>query len=133
MRPTHYGRRKTMANKFYYNGELVRTSENHIYTHAAININTGKCYGCSSTLKGAQANIDRMLGEYRGGIEYCQKALKALERGEKGVWTKICGRRWFDRFDKNDTPEHFNERIGIYEQKLVWINENLRVVELEMR
>ena len=123
-----------MANRFYYNGELIRTSKDHTYTHAALNINTGKCYGCSSTYKGAQANIDRMISGYRTGIENSKLAIKALEKGARGYWVKIGGgRSYFERFFKEDTIESFEEYIKACEDKLDWIAENLRVVELEMR
>lgn len=42
-----------MAHKFYYNGKLIRTSENHHYTHAVFDGN-GKLVGCRGSLALAQ-------------------------------------------------------------------------------
>lgn len=49
--------------KFYYNGQLIRTSKNHHYTHAVVKV-TEKgviCYGCSSTEKGAEKLRDGLV------------------------------------------------------------------------
>ena len=122
-----------MAHKFYFGDKLIRTSKDHIYTHAAININTGKCYGCSSTLKGAQANIDRMLSGHRTGIENTKNAIAALARGQKGYWYKDGRRGWYHRFEKDDTLEAYDKWIKYHEDTIDWITKNLRVVELEER
>lgn len=45
--------------KFYYNGNLVRTSKTHEYKFALLNTETGKAYACSKDMKG----MDRALSE----------------------------------------------------------------------
>ena len=43
--------------KFYYNGQLMRTSKTHHYTHAIIRHNDDEsitCMGCSSSKQGAE-------------------------------------------------------------------------------
>lgn len=42
--------------KFYYNGQLIRTSKTHHYTHACVEISEKgiRCIGCSSTKQGAE-------------------------------------------------------------------------------
>ena len=47
--------------KFYVDGELIRTSKAHNYTHAVVSparpeaVNSWLVYGCRATLKSAQA------------------------------------------------------------------------------
>lgn len=45
--------------KFYYNGNLVRTSKTHEYKFALLNTETGKAYACSKDMKG----MDRAMSE----------------------------------------------------------------------
>ena len=42
--------------KFYYNGNLIRTSKTHVYTHAVLKPD-GKPFACSSSLDGAKKAI----------------------------------------------------------------------------
>ena len=47
--------------KFYFDGELIRTSKTHNYTHAVVSparpeaVNSWLVYGCRTTMKSAQA------------------------------------------------------------------------------
>lgn len=67
--------------KFYYDGELIRTSKTHNYTHAVVAParpeakNRWVTYGCRTGLQGAQALLNdtkRRVGAYN------QEAAKAL-------------------------------------------------------
>lgn len=90
-----------MANKFYYNGKLVRTSKTHVYTHAVIN-EKGDVLRCSSTEVLAKAFITSELSRAENEIIDSDKAIKALRNGEKGYSSTCYGRRkiWisFSRF-----------------------------------
>ena len=46
--------------KFYYNGQLVRTSKTHEYKFAVINTKTMKAWGCSKDLKGIEAQWSQL-------------------------------------------------------------------------
>ena len=122
-----------MANKFYYNGELVRTSKNHIYTHAAININTGTCLGCSSTIQGAQKVINDRKSAAQEEIGNAKAAISALKSGKNGYYAKAGRHTYFHRFDENDTIEKYQGWIDHDTNRIEYIDANLRVVELEMR
>lgn len=122
-----------MANRFYYGDKLIRTSKDHIYTHAAINITTGKCYGCSATRQGAQANIDRIVNGYIEGIENAKAAKKAIEGGKNGYFFKEGRHTGFHRFEKTDTAEKYEKSIAQMKNGMDWYKNNLRVVELEQR
>lgn len=122
-----------MANKFYYNGNLVRTSQNHVYTHATVNINNGELYGCSSTLQGAQKIINERLHWAEEEIENAKVAIKALKSGKNGCYMKEGRRSYPHRFGKDDTIEKYEGWIANSTKRIEWVRENLRVVELEMR
>ena len=122
-----------MANRFYYGEKLIRTSKTNTYTHAAININTGECYGCSSTIRGAQANIDRIVNGNEEAIRNAQTAVKALENGKAGFYGKEGRYTYWHKFEAKDTLEKYQRRIADCTKNIEWIHENLRVVELEQR
>ena len=52
--------------KFYYKGQLIRTSKSHHYTHAIIIVedNKFKCVSCSSSRELAEKALDN-LGAYK--------------------------------------------------------------------
>lgn len=56
--------------KFYYDGELIRTSKTHDYTHAVVlpskpgAINKWVALGCRSSLAGAQALLAERRRHY---------------------------------------------------------------------
>lgn len=56
--------------KFYYDGELIRTSKSHNYTHAVVlprkpgAINKWVTLGCRSSLAGAQALLAERRRHY---------------------------------------------------------------------
>lgn len=59
--------------KFYFDGELIRTSKTHNYTHAVVSparpeaVNSWLVYGCRTTMKSAQALLaqeQRRIAKY---------------------------------------------------------------------
>lgn len=67
--------------KFYFDGELIRTSKTHHYTHAVVAPanpeakNKWLAYGCRASLKSAQALLAQ---ERRRIAKYNQKTAAAL-------------------------------------------------------
>ena len=67
--------------KFYFDGELIRTSKAHNYTHAVVSparpeaTNSWLVYGCRATLESAQALLAQ---ERRRIAKYNQKTADAL-------------------------------------------------------
>lgn len=119
--------------KFYYNGELIRTSKNHVYTHAVINITNGACQGCRSGKDKAEALISSEIARYEQNIKNCEAAIKALQAGKSGYYEKDGRRTWFNKFSPSSTVEGYLARI---EWNVNYINEikaTWKVVELEAR
>lgn len=67
--------------KFYFDGELIRASKAHNYTHAVVSparpeaANSWLVYGCRATLKSAQALLAQ---ERRRIAKYNQEKADAL-------------------------------------------------------
>jgi len=81
-----------MANKFYYNGKLVRTSKTHVYTHAVINDN-GDVLRCSANEKLARSFMTSEISRAETTIRDCDRAIKAIQNGEKGYYSRDYGQR----------------------------------------
>lgn len=114
--------------KFYYNGELVRTSKNHNYTHAILTPNG--IASCSSRKETAESEIRALKSEAISRVEHCEYILKEFDAGKDFYFSKS------KRVSiKNEMPK---DRATI-EQWLKWAKETLeyrnqfRVVELECR
>lgn len=61
------------AMKFYYNGQLLRTSKTHDYTHAVIREDEEghyRLWGCASTYSGAAKALNEANRAYRGSLEF---------------------------------------------------------------
>ena len=69
--------------KFYYNGKMIRTSKNHIYTHAVINKETGALIGCRKSLELAEAIKTGEINRYYHAIAVHEAEIKALKAGKK--------------------------------------------------
>lgn len=124
-----------MTNKYYYNGELVRTSKTHEYAYGAINFETGKIFGCSGTREGAQKMVNEPINRKLSEIENYERALKALKLGQRGYFCKDGRRTFYIRFSEVQTPtkEKYERLISNTRDYIVWARENLGVVELEKR
>lgn len=124
-----------MANKFYYNGILLRTSKTRVYTHAVINTNCGNdrrfLLGCSSTFEGAQKLLNQKFNWYISNIDDCKREIKALQQGKKSYWCKYGNRSFLEPITK--TVEELEQYIKEYEADLEFCRNYLKVVELEMK
>ena len=122
--------------KYYYNNQLIRTSKNHIYSHAVIVMDKdGKAYamGCRRSLAEAEAFKESEINGYLRGIENCHKAIKALQEGKEGYYSRDGRRDWYVKFSKDLTVEYYEEIIEDREKAIKNIQNNWKVVELEAR
>lgn len=119
--------------KFYYNGQLVRTSKNHEYTHAVIDITDGKCVGCRVGEDKADAIIRSEISASERSIENCKRAIKAMEQGKSGYYVKEGRRTWYCKFTTSNTIERYRESIDYLNSYIDRINSTWKVVELEVR
>lgn len=106
--------------KYYYNGELVRTSKNENYKYYCPLTGT-----CSATRKGALSVANGRLSDVRGRYEWYKKALTAVENGGKI-------RNPHNPYGKPFTKEELKHLVEHYE-KLTEKYEKATVVELEAR
>ena len=76
--------------KFYYNGQLIRTSKTHHYTHACISIKDGKyiCQGCSSTRAGAEKVKNEVVTRFENSIFSYRARIEALKAGKSGYYSR---------------------------------------------
>lgn len=122
--------------KFYYNGQLMRTSKNHNYTHAVVierEDGTIRCYGCHKDRKGCEAEITREINACNRGIENAQAAIKALEAGKAGYYAKEGRGTWYVKFDRMRTADYYNDWIESNKATIDRVRRTWKVVELEAR
>lgn len=119
--------------KFYYNGNLVRTSKSHEYTHAVIDITTGGCKGCRVGKDNAEAIITSECARYEKQIKNYESAIKALQSGKSGYYAKDGRHTYYNRFSADNTVEKYNEWIAWNREHIDSIKTNWQVVELEAR
>lgn len=125
--------------KFYYNDQLMRTSKNHNYTHAVVierEDGTIRCYGCHKDRKGCEAEITREINSCHTGIENAQAAIKALNAGKAGYYSKYGrGKSCWIPFKEctHPTVERYEECINDRKATIDKINRTWKVVELEAR
>lgn len=117
--------------KFYYNGKLIRTSKNHIYTHAVINKETGKLIGCRKSLDLAEAIKTEQINRFYHGIATHEAEIEALKAGKKGIWLKDGRHSWYKDFTEIHTVEYFEECIESLKRSIKNVSENWEIVELE--
>ena len=106
--------------KFYYEGKLVRTSANHIYTHAIITKNGG-VLACASSYDRAQGAMVATTATPRDNLGFNRKMLWAVQNDKLSFWYK--NKLHF----VNKTKEELEKSIAHYEDYL----NNLKIVELE--
>lgn len=116
--------------KFYYNGELVRTSKNHVYTHAVIT-ERGGCIACSSSKDKAEAVITTARNNQLRAISNMDAKIEAIKAGKK-KYRCVEGRRTYYLPTDGDTVEQCEEWKQSCIRQLEWIN-HYKVVELEAR
>lgn len=74
--------------KYYYEGKLIRTSKNHIYTHAIINTETGGCTSCHSSKELAEKAKAALVARYKDDdIELLEKAIR---NGKSFFIVSVC-------------------------------------------
>ena len=118
--------------KFYYNGQLIRTSKNHIYTHAVID-ESGRCRGCRANRETAEAIISTEITHKEQSIQNCKNAIKAMESGKSGYIYKDGRKTWFTKFRSDATIEEFKRYIEMDLNRMAEIKATWKVVELEAR
>ena len=76
--------------KFYYNGQLIRTSKTHHYTHACISIKDGKivCQGCSSTRVGAEKVKNDAVTRIENAVFSYRARIEAMKAGKNGYYNR---------------------------------------------
>lgn len=104
--------------KYYFNGELVRTSKNENYKFYCPETKT-----CSKTKDGALKDAKYNVNFHKRDLEYYEKALQKLE---KGIATKNCitGRN----YSVEDLTKYIENTKAIIKHFT-----NAQVVELEKR
>lgn len=118
--------------KYYYNGKLIRTSKNTAYRYAAINAETGKILGCSSTAEGAEKNIRRMISGAEEFIGNCRNAIFAIEVAKRRWYICRDGRRAYKvTIEPGQTAEHFQSMIDKSTAWIEKIQQTCKVVEIE--
>lgn len=122
--------------KFYYNGQLVRTSRNHEYTHACINTDINELKGCSATRQGAEKVKNDEIARMKKCIINLKSRLKALEEGKDRYWYKD-GRTGCYEAIRKDSPYHTIESTKKSLQncldRIEYVEKNWQIVELEAR
>lgn len=75
--------------KFYYDGQLIRTSKTHVYTHACVKKgeNGYICFGCSSTRAGAEKVKKDRMREIESAIYSYNARIEAVKEGKSGFYS----------------------------------------------
>ena len=117
--------------KYYYNGNLIRTSKTHAYTHAVIDISTMKVIGCRNSLENAETLRTSEINTIIRWIENYKNKLKCFKDGKSKYGWKEGRKTWYTSFKSTDTEESILEAIKMNEEFLETVKKNYKVVELE--
>ena len=117
--------------KFYYNGQLVRTSKNHEYTHAVIDMSNGNLEGCRANKETAESIISSEISRVSKSIQNHKNELKAIEQGKKMYRVKEGRRNYWMPITR--TAEQVKKNIEWCENYIKKVEANWKVVELEAR
>ena len=118
--------------KYYYNGQLVRTSE-HTYTHAVIDTKTGKAVACRNGADKAETARNAEMSLYRGDIRWYEEMIKAMKKGHRKFIYKARGLQEIHNIADDMTIEKAERRIAELKE---WIDKRMSelvVVPLEAR
>ena len=118
--------------KFYYNNVLVRTSKTHVYTHAVMT-KDGKLVGCRTGKEAAEGIITSEINGAERELENLNRALKAMQNGEKKYLYKEARRSCYITFQQGRTVAYYEEAIEDMNKWIANVRENWMVVELEAR
>lgn len=117
--------------KFYYNETLIRSSKTHVYTHAVIDVKSGRVLGCRSNEETAQSIITGAINTALEAVENSKSHLKAIENGSRSYKIKEGRRNYYLKCDAD--AENVKYWLKRNEDCVDYIKENYKVVELEMR
>lgn len=128
--PENWEVKESKSGKFYYNGKLIRTSKSHHYTHAVIDMETGKVKGCRSNREAAEAIIASQINFLNDVIANCNNAIKAIQNGESRY---ICreGKRTYRMQVSSEVD--YQSYIDMDTEAIENVKRNWKVVELEER
>ena len=116
--------------KFYYNGNLIRTSKTHTYTHAVLKPD-GKPFACSSSLDGAKKAIQKEIGGWETSKKNCREAIKAINAGKPYCFFQH-GRMTIKVSLKGETVADYEKHIQEYD-RIIEKYKSYQIVELEAR
>ena len=116
--------------KFYYNGQLVRTSKTHEYTHAVVT-KSGDCIGCRTNRQNAEYIISTEIHQNEMGIKNAKAAIEAIKAGKSIYRCHIGNRSYYEKCGKS--IEYYEKWIKNNEERIEYIRNNWIVVELEQR
>jgi len=122
--------------KYYYNNQLIRTSKNHVYSHAVVYKKENgdiAVVGCRRTFEEAEALKRAELNGYLRGIENDHKAIKALQSGKNGYFAKEGRKDYWIKFDTMRTVEYYENDIKNRENIVKNIERTWQIIELEAR
>lgn len=120
--------------KFYYNGQLIRTSKTHEYKYAVIStISNNKALTCSATKEGAQKFINRYINERKDEIKTCENIIRAIETGAKSFYAVYGRKTEYCKLREHYTIEDTKERIEECKKAIEGITTCWKIVELEAR
>lgn len=116
--------------KYYYNGNLVRTSKTHHYTHAVV---TGydTVFSCNSSEALAVKALRSWANGYKNEAENGKKAIKALDEGKSHYMRREGNRDWYTKMTY--TREQYERQIEQAQSAYDWIVSTWKVVKLEER
>lgn len=117
--------------KFYYNGELIRTSKNHLYTHAVLCFeDDGKIrvIGCASSYDLALKvwNRETSLASY---IDETKRAIENAKDGKD--YYKVKYGRTIITKTITHSIEEMEQKVERLEKSEQWMKDHYRIVELE--
>lgn len=119
--------------KFYYNGQLMRTSKTHNYAYACVTIGKDgkyRCCGCSATYAGAEKVKTDAIRIFESSIDSHHRVLKAYEEGRNWYNSRKYGRVTFDPTQRHWQKDFIESCLIEDEAKLKEVNTNWQIVEL---
>lgn len=119
--------------KYFFEGQQIRASKTHHYTHACIVRHEGKiiCRGCSSSKQGAEKVKADQIAYLDRAIEGYKKAIEAFEAGKSGYVSKRNGFVRFSEIDFN--LEKWQEYLESDRECRDRIEKTWQIVEIEER
>ena len=118
--------------KFYYEDKLIRTSKNHVYTHALID-QRGNAITCGASRKRCEKELLRKLHEVERNLMNLENALKARATGEKRVrWFVGCTSYYINLYELKNIDK-FEEYIATDKEIIHIIMHEWKIIELEAR